>query len=85
MRVTRLSSKGQVVLPKEVREALGLEAGDELLVVVEGETVQLAPRRRKSLRQVLDGLPGHPPRGQFPTVEALLEAERKEARRRWQR
>jgi AbrB family looped-hinge helix DNA binding protein len=34
-----LSSKNQIVIPREAREALGVKAGDQLLVVVRGERV----------------------------------------------
>jgi AbrB family looped-hinge helix DNA binding protein len=34
-----LSSKNQIVIPKEAREALRVKAGDKLLVVVRGERV----------------------------------------------
>jgi len=33
----RLTSKGQVTLPKPVREALGLRAGDEIVFRVHGD------------------------------------------------
>lgn len=36
---TKLSSKGQVVIPEEVRERLGLEAGAQFVVVGEGDVV----------------------------------------------
>ena len=38
MRAIKLSSKNQIVLPKEAREAMHVRGGDELLVVVKGET-----------------------------------------------
>jgi len=38
---TRLSSKGQVVIPEDVRQRLGLKAGDQFLVVGEGDVVIL--------------------------------------------
>ncbi len=38
----RLTSKGQVTLPKVVREALGLEEGDLVVFQVEGHRVILA-------------------------------------------
>ncbi len=38
---TKLSSKGQVVIPEEVRTRLGLEAGDQFVVVGEGDVVVL--------------------------------------------
>jgi AbrB family looped-hinge helix DNA binding protein len=34
-----LSAKNQIVIPREAREALGVKAGDKLLVVVRGEKV----------------------------------------------
>jgi len=39
--VTRLSSKGQIVVPRAVREALGLEAGAKFIVMGEGDTIIL--------------------------------------------
>ena len=33
-----LSAKNQIVVPREVREALGVRAGDKLLVLVRGST-----------------------------------------------
>lgn len=38
----KLTSKGQVTVPKVVREALGLEEGDEVLFHVEGNRAILA-------------------------------------------
>jgi AbrB family looped-hinge helix DNA binding protein len=39
--ITRLSSKGQVVIPEEIRERLNLEAGTQFVVVGEGDAVIL--------------------------------------------
>jgi antitoxin PrlF len=38
----RLTSKGQVTVPKAVREALGLEEGDQVVFRVEGRRAVLA-------------------------------------------
>lgn len=38
---TRLSSKGQVVIPEDVRKALGLEVGAQFVVMGDGDTVVL--------------------------------------------
>jgi AbrB family looped-hinge helix DNA binding protein len=38
---TKMSSKGQVVIPEEVRNALGLEPGSQFVVVGEGDVVVL--------------------------------------------
>ena len=85
MPITRLSSKGQVVLPKPVRDALGLEPGDELWVEVEEGAIRIVPRKKRRLEEVLARLPGHEPRRRFESAETLLGAEREEARKRWKR
>ena len=40
----RISAKYQVVIPKPVREALGLQPHDTLLFLLDGHTVVLRPR-----------------------------------------
>jgi AbrB family looped-hinge helix DNA binding protein len=37
----KLSRKGQFVIPKEMREALGVKEGEELLITLEGAKVVL--------------------------------------------
>ncbi len=83
MSITRLSSKGQLVLPKPVRDALGLEPGDELLVEIESDTIRIVPHRKRRLQEVLKRLPGHRPREKYRNAGDLLAVEREEARRRW--
>ncbi len=39
-----LSTRNRIVLTREVREALGVRAGDKLLVVVKGEGVVIIPK-----------------------------------------
>jgi AbrB family looped-hinge helix DNA binding protein len=50
---TKLSSKGQIVIPEEVRKELGLEPGAQFVVMGEGDVVILkkieAPDRREFL------------------------------------
>jgi AbrB family looped-hinge helix DNA binding protein len=50
-----LSSKNQIVIPREAREALGVKAGDQLLVVVRGERV-IVLEKPKSHRAAIRGL-----------------------------
>jgi len=38
---TRMSSKGQVVIPEDVRKALRLEVGAQFVVMGDGDTVVL--------------------------------------------
>ena len=41
-----LSGKNQIVIPREARHALGLKAGDKLLVVVRGDRVVVLQKPR---------------------------------------
>lgn len=41
--VVRVSSKGQLVIPKEIREALGIRPGTEVHVEVVGRKIVLEP------------------------------------------
>jgi AbrB family looped-hinge helix DNA binding protein len=53
-----LSSKNQIVIPREAREALGVKAGDKLLVVVRGSTVIIRPKPhnyQKAIRGIAGG------------------------------
>ncbi|TAM78175.1 AbrB/MazE/SpoVT family DNA-binding domain-containing protein [bacterium] len=43
MSYSTLTSKGQMTLPKEVRDRFNLKAGDKLSVTVEDDRIVLAP------------------------------------------
>jgi AbrB family looped-hinge helix DNA binding protein len=59
---TRVSTKGQVVLPSRIRRKLGLQAGDPLEARVEGGSVVLTPQRKRSQKTkiVADPVTGLP-------------------------
>ena len=57
----KLSSKNQIVIPREAREALRVKAGDKILVVVRGERV-LVLQKPKSHHAAVRGLA----RGRYP-------------------
>jgi AbrB family looped-hinge helix DNA binding protein len=61
----RLTSKGQVTIPKSVREGLGLRPGDEVEFVVEGGDYRLRKVLRANpfarYRGYLHGLDGRDP------------------------
>ena len=52
---TKMSSKGQVVIPEEVRNALGLKTGAQFVVVGEGDVVILKVISPPSMSE-FDGL-----------------------------
>ncbi|GLV48946.1 hypothetical protein TJA_20490 [Thermus sp. LT1-2-5] len=76
---THLGAKGRLVLPKEVRKALGLKEGDRILLRVrEDGTLELLPARQVARRA--RGRFAHLLQGQS-LVEELLAERREEARR----
>lgn len=48
---TRMSSKGQVVIPENIRERLGLEAGAQFVVVGEDDVVILKTIHQPSMSE----------------------------------
>ena len=51
---TRLSSKGQVVIPEAIRTRLGLQPGTQFVVLGEDDTVVLKPISAPSMREFDD-------------------------------
>jgi AbrB family looped-hinge helix DNA binding protein len=49
----KVSSKHQIVIPREVRKALRLKAGDQLLLVVRGGTAILLPKPSRYAKAVI--------------------------------
>jgi len=55
---TRVSTKYQVVIPKAIREDIGLRSGQEMEIVAKGGVITLIPDRPlRSLRGFLKGMP----------------------------
>jgi len=71
--VTTVTSKGQITIPKAVRNALGITEKDQLLFVVEGERAILIPLRRRPLRELYGALPATRP---YPGLQAVRDALR---------
>ncbi len=51
--VGKVTSKGQVTIPKEIRETLGVNEGDKLIFLVEGDKVLLRKVGSEKLSDIL--------------------------------
>ncbi len=71
----RLSRKGQFVIPKKMRDALGVREGDELLVVLDdGRIVVTTPKEHaRATRGALKGTWGRSRR----EIDRYVERERR--------
>lgn len=57
MQILTLSSKFQIVIPKALRELLGLRAGQKLQAIAFEDRIELIPvRRMKDMRGFLRGI-----------------------------
>jgi AbrB family looped-hinge helix DNA binding protein len=74
-----INDNGRVVIPKEIREIIGVQPGDEIIFQVSGETVQITTRAMLAKRL----------RGVFKTGDErdhtaeFLEERRAEADQKW--
>jgi len=77
---TKVSTKGQVVLPIQVRRKLGLRTGDPLDTKVEGGRIVLTPRRTRSgkVSIVLDPTTGLPVLSAGPNAPVLSSKQVRE-------
>jgi len=77
---TKVSTKGQVVLPSRLRERLGLKPGDALDVKVEDGNIVLTPRRRRrrKARIIIDPITGLPVLTAGPGAPVLTHEQVKE-------
>ena len=55
MHEVKLSSKNQIVVPREIRNALRVRAGDRLVIVKRGDTVILL-RKPKQYAKAISGM-----------------------------
>jgi len=78
--LTTVSTKGQVVVPSQIRRKLGLQPGDTLEARVEGEKIVLTPRRIRSrkARIIRDPVTGLPVLTAGPKAPKLMSAEVRE-------
>ncbi len=67
--VSSISSKGQVTIPKEIREAFGLKAGDKVVFISKGDQVLIRKAKLKRLSQTLEN--------QKPWATSSLELQRR--------
>ena len=69
---TTMTSKGQLTIPKDVREQLGLTAGTRFFVTARNGEVVAMPKNKKLAD--LAGILGRPPSGRSLSIEEIDQA-----------
>lgn len=75
----KMGPKGQVVVPKEMRERHGLRPGDE--VVFDDADGEIRLRRAKTKAEILDELVGSLPPSDVDPLQVLMEEKRRDRER----
>ncbi len=68
MGLTRVTVKGQVTIPHNIRSAMNIEAGDSVVFVMEGSRIVLVPIKRGRLSDLRGSLPADKP---FPGTDEV--------------
>ncbi len=79
MEVTKITLKGQVTIPRRVRQALGLRPHDRVMFLVEGERAFLIPVRKRSLMALYGSLPATKPFPGHAQIRQEIRRQRAEA------
>jgi len=74
---TKVSTKGQVVIPKPLRRRLGIRAGDPLDASIEAGRIVLKPRKKRPnhVSMVADPITGLPALSAGPDAPLLSSEE----------
>lgn len=72
---TTVSSKGQLVIPAELRESLGIEPGTRVAIRQQGDELILSPATKETARRILARLRGMTAGG--PSMTDQLIADRR--------
>jgi len=73
--IATVTAKGQVTIPKAIRQALRIQEKDKLLFLMEGDRLILIPLRHRPLSELYGSLPATRP---YPGHQAIREEVRSE-------
>lgn len=81
MELARISSKGQITIPKEVRNKLNLKEGDKVLFIVEDGKVVIANASYMAFKEIQQAMQGEAKNQGLSSeedVDKLIKEVRKE-------
>ena len=69
----KVMSKGQVTIPKNVRAALGIETGDRVTFIVDGNSVRVVNSAVYAMMRLQEQMKGEAAKAGFSTEDAVAE------------
>ena len=82
MNQSKISSKGQIVIPKALRDQLDWREGDNVVFFEENGRLTLQALPKRTLREMADLLPGFDAKVPYSSFEELLELEKQGGKER---
>jgi len=79
MSTTTITTKGQITIPKEIRQALALQTGDQVIFVLEGDKAIMYPSHQRSLMQLRGSLTAKRAYTDHQTIREVAGQERGES------
>jgi AbrB family looped-hinge helix DNA binding protein len=76
---TRINENGRIVIPAEIREALRIQSGDELVLTLEDDVLRVEPQRGR-IRRVQESLRRLTPSGRALSDELIADRREEAAR-----
>lgn len=52
-KTVKVSDKGQIAIPKDIRESIGLEKGDEVMLIAEGDIIIIEKIKKENFKDLL--------------------------------
>jgi len=80
---TTVSSKGQMVIPVQIREALGITAGTRVAIRVEGTELIVRPATEATAQRLIDELCGMTAGGYSMADDLIAERNAEDSQSRW--
>ena len=69
----KVMAKGQITIPKDVREVLGVSSGDRVTFIVEGDNVRLVNSAVYAMQMFQKEMAGEAERTGLTSEEAVME------------
>lgn len=84
MDVAKISIKGQVTIPVEIRKKLGLKEGDKVVFLEQGENIILMNSNRLAFEQFQRGMSGAAEQAGWNSEQDVVDAVNQVRRKMWE-
>jgi len=85
MEISRVTSKGQITIPIEIRKKLNLKTGDKVVFIEEGDKIIFANSSMIALREFQEGMKGEAERAGIHSEEDLNKLVKEIRKELWEK